>query len=329
MSPQSSRTLLRHREEQRKATAAKANEEAEKDYFDLVQTPGDSDDARFDTLPAKYRPVQTAAVIGDNDEEDEEDKTHIPSRANQIQKTAALIQPQRGRRDSDPSSDRPVMPRLRSDFSRLGDDELSDSDETEYLPDRFDSQGRPLDGSDNVRGFGNGGWHTRRGEFQYQPNPSRGRMMDVRGQWGIGGRDAESVERIARNVTGILEGRGPSLMGIVGGLLRGGLMERLSRDLLKGVDSEQTETETEEEAQRRRREKVKARIGRPSGSGGGGRYRDEYDDHDQYDDDDEYSNERKRRRQAQSLSTGNRDRDGARRSGKGYKGYRTRDWDWD
>jgi hypothetical protein len=46
----------------------------------------------------------------------------------------------------------------------------------------------------------------------------------MRGSWGVAGTDAEAVERIVQNVTGVLEGRG-SWMGLLGGFLNGSLLQ--------------------------------------------------------------------------------------------------------
>ncbi|KAK3680624.1 hypothetical protein B0T22DRAFT_415910, partial [Podospora appendiculata] len=121
----------------------------------------------------------------------------------------------RRRRDSDPSSNRP-----RRSQQRLGGDAADDgngeSEDIETLPDRFDAQGRPID-RERPR------WHARHGNFEYhRTNPFRARSEDggfnMRGQWGVAGTDPEAVERIVRNVTGVLEGR-ESWMGLLSGLL--------------------------------------------------------------------------------------------------------------
>lgn len=85
----------------------------------------------------------------------------------------------RHRRNSDPSSDRPTLSRHRSS-SHSPTRESGNDDEVEVLPDRFDSDGRPLD-------------RARGGE-------------------------SEIVERIARDVGEVLEGRASwrdLLMGVL------------------------------------------------------------------------------------------------------------------
>ncbi len=87
------------------------------------------------------------------------------------------------------------------------------------LPDRFDAQGRPLDGPALSRSSA----HRRGGEFEYR-SPRGAEGTNVRGAWGVAGTDAEAVERIVRDVTGVLEGRG-SWMGLIGGILSGSLLK--------------------------------------------------------------------------------------------------------
>jgi len=92
----------------------------------------------------------------------------------------------------------------------------------EVLPDRFDSQGQPLDQGERSM---NPLVHTRRGEFQYRsPRGSDG--LQMQGQWGGVGTDPEAVERVVRNVTGVLEGRG-SWLALLGSVLGGGLLQNL------------------------------------------------------------------------------------------------------
>ncbi|KAK4104536.1 hypothetical protein N658DRAFT_556424 [Parathielavia hyrcaniae] len=89
------------------------------------------------------------------------------------------------------------------------DDDDDDEEVIEMLPDRFDAQGRPLDGSEPSSS--SRGWHSRRGDFEYR-SPSRGadnqEGLNMRGEWRVTGTDAEVVERVVQRVTGVLEGRG-------------------------------------------------------------------------------------------------------------------------
>lgn len=117
------------------------------------------------------------------------------------------------RRDSDPSSDRPLVSRRRPK-SNDSQDSGTDEEVIEVLPDRFDSQGRPINGS----GTGTTARvHSRRGDFEYR-NPKGPRGTNVHGEWSVAGTDPEAVERIVRNVTGVLEGRG-SWLGLLGEIL--------------------------------------------------------------------------------------------------------------
>lgn len=133
----------------------------------------------------------------------------------------------RRRRDSDPSSNRPLVSRRRprDAKSATSDDDDDDEEVIEMLPDRFDAQGRPLDGSASTPLSSRGGpqWHSRRGDFEYR-SPRGASGTNMRGEWGIAGTDAEAVERIVKNVTGVLEGRG-SWMGLISGILSGSLLQ--------------------------------------------------------------------------------------------------------
>ncbi|PNY26743.1 Uncharacterized protein TCAP_03317 [Tolypocladium capitatum] len=122
----------------------------------------------------------------------------------------ALVRPVfHRRRSSDPSADRPV---------RRRDAGNSDSDENvESLPDRFDSEGQPLDG----RSASHHRWATRRGTFERPPR--RPGDWDVRGAWQVSGTEGEAVDRLVRNVTGALEGQ-RSWMSVIGDVIGGGLL---------------------------------------------------------------------------------------------------------
>lgn len=188
MSPQSSRTLRRHHEESAKT---------------LPADEGDDDPKAGDVRDDLYN-EDGQLVVYHSPCVDES-----PPRA-------------RRRRDTDPSSNRPVISR-RSDAQRRAKAADGDSDEEdviEYLPDRFDSQGRPLGGT---RGHSVPRMHSRRGEFEYH-SPRGPNGLRMRGQWGVVGTDNEAVERIVKNVTGVLEGK-QSWLGLVGGLLSGSLLK--------------------------------------------------------------------------------------------------------
>lgn len=85
--------------------------------------------------------------------------------------------------------------------------------DVEYLPDRFDSRGRPL----STSGL-DAGWTERNGQFRRRPR-NKG-DWDVSGLWHIGGTDKEVVERVAGGVRDVIDGR-TSLLGFVGGMMGG------------------------------------------------------------------------------------------------------------
>ncbi|KAF4978709.1 hypothetical protein FZEAL_4951 [Fusarium zealandicum] len=114
-------------------------------------------------------------------------------------------------------SDRRRRRRSRHDGSSL-------DDAVEVLPDRFDRHGKVLDDS----ATGSRGLTSRRGDFKYQPK-DRG-DWDIKGAWQVAGTDGESVERIVRGVTDVLEGRG-GWMGLLGNVL-GGLQEPEKREMI-------------------------------------------------------------------------------------------------
>lgn len=94
-------------------------------------------------------------------------------------------------------------------------------DDVEYLPDRFDSQGRPLVSSP----YGSRRWTERSGQFAKKPRDSRrARTWDVNGAWNVGGTDPEVVERMAKQVRDVVDGR----MGWLG--LISGVVENLVDD---------------------------------------------------------------------------------------------------
>jgi len=119
----------------------------------------------------------------------------------------------RRRRSSDPSSNRPVVRHRRR--HRSDSDSDSDSD-VEDLPDRFDTRGSRLDGGPDP---GRARTTTRRGTFERPPQHAGD--WDVRGAWQASGTDGEMVDRLVRDVTGVLEGR-QSWMAVLGDVLGGG-----------------------------------------------------------------------------------------------------------
>lgn len=114
----------------------------------------------------------------------------------------------RRRRSSDPSSDRPVVPRRRPGLSG------SDSEDgVELLPERFDSKGERL-GARPARDR----WTTRQGTFERQPRQPGD--WDVRGAWQVGGTDGEAVDRLVHSMVSALDGR-HSWMGVLDDVLGG------------------------------------------------------------------------------------------------------------
>lgn len=110
----------------------------------------------------------------------------------------------RHRRASDPSSDRAPIRRP------------NPQDDIEDLPNRFDADGRPLDGqsASNRRA-----WTTRSGEFARRPR--REGDWEARGAWQVGGTDPEAVQRLVNGVTSALEGR-QGLLRFIGDIFTGG-----------------------------------------------------------------------------------------------------------
>lgn len=105
----------------------------------------------------------------------------------------------RRRRFSDPSSERSMVRGRQLDE----DDYDSESDDdVEYLPPRFNSNGRPLEGG---RAASQPRRSTRRGVFERRPTHPGD--WDVRGAWQVSGTEAETMDRLVQNITGVLEGR--------------------------------------------------------------------------------------------------------------------------
>lgn len=212
------------------------------------------------------------------------------------------------RRNSDPSSNRPLVSRHRggpveSDRSSSASDDEG-VEEIEVLPDRFDSQGHPVDGSGPSR-HQRDGLTERRGDFAYRsPRPGG---TQIRGTWGIAGTDPEHVERMVQDISGMLAGEMPRGMG---GWL--GLAGRLLGGVMAPGALGQAEAEKEEEEEGQgRRDGGYARGGRREdrrdviGYGGGsevsrderGKGRRRIDDHGYNDEEDgEERNEMRRRR---------------------------------
>ncbi|KAL7622828.1 hypothetical protein AAE478_006507 [Parahypoxylon ruwenzoriense] len=122
----------------------------------------------------------------------------------------------RRRSGSDTSSNRPRIQRRRR---RRDESPVSEDDEIEYLPDRFDASGRPL-GTDNNNNSGTLDGIPRQGSFEYMPRD--GNDWHIRGAWRtIGNPDPAFVSDIARTVGGLLHQGGSSpFLSILGRALR-------------------------------------------------------------------------------------------------------------
>ncbi|OTA91221.1 hypothetical protein M434DRAFT_397379 [Hypoxylon sp. CO27-5] len=140
---------------------------------------------------------------GDNDEElERQDRPGISRR----------------RSGSEPSYDRPRASRRR----RRNDEEpVSDDDEIEYLPDRFDASGRPLDNDDDNYNTALNGI-PKNGSFEYLPRTPDD--WHIRGAWRtIGNPDPAFISDIAQTVDELLRPGG----SLVGTLFRHALRDTL------------------------------------------------------------------------------------------------------
>lgn len=127
-------------------------------------------------------------------------------------------------------------------------------DDVEVLPDRFDSHGRPLDGSSSSR---RSRFVTRSGEF-HRPAQRPG-DMEVHGGWQLGGTDPEQIERLVRTVTGVLEGR-KSWVSVIGEVLGGDVLPQLAGPLagplagvMQAVEGSGRDDDDDDGLRRRRR----------------------------------------------------------------------------
>jgi hypothetical protein len=195
LSPQSSRTLLAHRQ----GTQAERDDKETDDNKNPPSSP-------FPPLTSSHA-------------DDPVDDQAAPRHARNI-----------SRRLSDPSANRPPNSRRRP-RGDASPDSNPDEDDIEVLPDRFDASGRPFD-TGGATGRGRG-LHSRHGDFEYR-SPRRANGWNTRGQWAVSGTDGEAVERIVQGMTGALEGRG-SWLGLLGGLLSGSLLEGPARDGASGA----------------------------------------------------------------------------------------------
>lgn len=126
----------------------------------------------------------------------------------------------------------------------------SSDDGVENLPDRFDKDGRRLD----KRSVAANRWTSRSGDFQYIPQ--RRGDWDVRGAWTVGGTDGEMIERLARDVAGVLDGK-KGWIGVLGDVL-GGFAGQTARGSIKDRDGSKNDDSDDDNdrrhgKQRRRR----------------------------------------------------------------------------
>ncbi|KAK4162661.1 hypothetical protein QBC43DRAFT_336194 [Cladorrhinum sp. PSN259] len=237
-------------------------------------------------------------------------------------------------KDTSSSWQSPLLPppKTKAAPTSSGDEDNDEAESAvENLPDRFDSHGRPIDGSSSSsRGKKQ---HARRGDFEYRSPKSGG--PTVMGEWGVSGTDSEAVERIVQNVTGVLEGKG-SWIGLLSGILSGKLLEPgseaedgkrrgsrtrdrgkdrdRSRDRSKGATSDDDEIYRKKKRTDKRKEEEKGESSRSvrrrdrDWDRDRDRDRDRDDDYDRNDDDYDDHEDRKRRRRR-------RDRDGERDRG--------------
>lgn len=141
----------------------------------------------------------------------------------------AVFMPEaRHKRSSSASSDPSHDSRIRRHKRNSSGDVSSSDDDTEILPDRFDSHGRPVgSGADNHHR-----WTSRRGDFESKPR--RKGDWDVKGAWQVAGTDQQMIDNLVRNVTGVLEGR-QNWMGLLGAFL-GGLEDKTRQ---RGIEDDQ------------------------------------------------------------------------------------------
>lgn len=116
----------------------------------------------------------------------------------------------RRRSGSDVSSNRPRVQRRR----RRGDESpVSEGSDIEYLPERFDSSGRPLRTERALNGI------PREGEFEHVPRDEND--WHVRGAWrAAGDPDPALVNNLAQAFGGLLRPGGSGLMGLLGQAIR-------------------------------------------------------------------------------------------------------------
>lgn len=151
--------------------------------------------------------AEAAAAEDEDEDKGDDDEDGVPGRAHDSHGHGHRHRPDHHGRSFDPFSDRALQPLRRS---------LAPANDVEDLPDRFDADGRPLDGRPVS---GHRGLTTRSGEFSRRPR--REGDWDVHGAWQVGGTDPEVLERMVHGITTALEGR-QGLLRAIGEVFAGG-----------------------------------------------------------------------------------------------------------
>lgn len=143
----------------------------------------------------------------ESDSSESEDGFRGKRRENQFNRSS-----RHRRQSSDTTHDR--SPNRGQETRRRRRHRSDSDDEIEDLPDRFDSHGKPLDGTrDSRRAL------TRRsGEFHRSADRPGG--LNVHGAWQAVASDPEQIQKIVSGVTGALSGR-RSWVSVVGDVLGG------------------------------------------------------------------------------------------------------------
>lgn len=163
----------------------------------------------------RHKKEQAAAKEADVEKQGTDDTDNDESETDR-DRSVVTRPPILRRRSSDPSSNRPLISRQPARDYESG---VSDSEEdVEYLPARFDEHGRPMDGSQSRRNR----WTSRSGDFERRPQHPGD--WAVRGAWQVGGTEGEVVERLARTMTDVIDGR-QSWLQLLGGVIGGGLLK--------------------------------------------------------------------------------------------------------
>lgn len=135
------------------------------------------------------------------------------------------------RRSSDPTDDRPLIPRRTT----------PDDEDVEDLPDRFDLQGRPL----NSRGYPASRPRYRAGDFERRAQ--RPGDWAVKGSWAMASNDDEAMQKLVGDLQGVISGqkRWTDLLQDALGVVEGGRQVEYS----------------DEDDERRRRRRRRGRSG--------------------------------------------------------------------